>query len=135
MAISQLTSRILVPKTPKIAAYSNTSAVSATYYTLVNITNTRGKVLKTTMSSWANNSFQNIRFTVDGVQTVISGTAGTSNGSLGLQHNTSGGTLFFPFESIDYYTEISFFSSLQVELMQNSGSTTTIIGSINYCHE
>lgn len=136
MGIVNFPDRTIYTKQPKIYVYNNNTAVSGTYYTTVNATNTRGKITKislTTPSNYSNNIL-NIRVTIDGVINSIG--IPSVNYSVGLTHaTTSGATSYQAYQTIDYFCDVVFYSSCVVELMQNSGASIQLEGSIMYSVE
>lgn len=135
MAIVQIPSNIVVSKQPKVYVYHNGTAASGTYYTLVNISNTRGVLSKVTMSIAATtNNNCNLRITIDGITNTF-GNPTANYGAIGLNHgdNTTNG--WIAQNSFDYFCNITFFNSLTVELMQSSGGNQNIVGNVMYSTE
>ncbi len=138
MPIVSFPNTTVVSRAAKIFVYVNNTTVSGTYYTLVNSTGVRGKISKITITSGSVSS-QNmhIRVTIDGIQSIVSpNTAGTFGG-VGLDHNnnTANPSLYFPARSFDYYCDLTFLNSVQVEIMQNTGVSTELISNVMYNQE
>lgn len=133
MAIVNFPDKAIYPKQPKIFVYNNNTASSGTYYTSLNLTATRGKINKITLTASSGtaiyNSNLNIRVTIDGVVNTIG--VPSANYSVGLQHDTS----YPAYQSIDYFVDVLFYSSILIEFMHNNGGTANLQGNITYATE
>lgn len=134
MPIVQFPDRNVIPRVPKIFVYYNASTTANTYYTTVNSTGVRGRLTKITMSG-VPSQYHTIRITIDGVQASVSPTLSGTNGVVGLPHNVNGSAIFDAASSFDYYCDITFTNSIQVELMQSQASAQPIIGNVMYSQE
>lgn len=103
----------------------------STYHTMLNVTGA-GKLYRISMSTPASvgNQFHNIRITVDGVAVTL--TAAAQNYSRGFARNSNSSPDYGANNSFDYFSEISFYSSLKIDIMQNSTSTVTVHASADY---
>lgn len=135
MPIVQFPDRNVIPRVAKLFAYYNTTAATGVYYTTVNSTGVRGRLTKITMSGGANASNQTIRITIDGVQASVSPSLTATGAVVGLPHNANGSSINEATYSFDYYCDITFTNSIQVEFMQNWVASTTIIGNVMYSQE
>ena len=115
----------LVTTKPRVAALEQSSAVSATYYTVLDISGS-GKLTYAGMNIYSATSiaYLNIRITIDGVTQNLDAPNPATVG-----YFPSSGTNATKF---DYLADISFFNSLKVEIMQDSGSPLTIYGIVYY---
>lgn len=136
MAIVQIPSNVVVSKQPKVYVYTNNSSVSGTYYTLLSLTNSRGIISKITMANYNySNQYSNIRVTIDGTVNTFGNPTGGANGSLGLNHGLNTNDIFNAQNTFDYFCNITFLSSVTVELMQNTGTNIIIQGNVMYSTE
>lgn len=137
MAIINFPSKDVFTKQAKIFVYNNNTATSGTYYTTLNSTGAKGRLSKITLVYGSASVFNNnltIRVTIDGVANSVG--IPSTNVSVGLMHSgTSGGTIYNPSQSIDYFCDIVFYNSVLVEFMQNAAGTYAIEGSIMYSIE
>jgi hypothetical protein len=124
MPFQSIPSNIVTTK-PRTAGLNQTGALSGTYYTVVNVTGTGKLFLARNQYFGTSVSLTSmfIRVTVDGVQNAMQGTTSSMSGYVPNTGTT--GTSF------EHWTDISFNSSLQVEIMQNAG-TFDIYGTVNY---
>jgi hypothetical protein len=124
MPFQSIPSNIVTTK-PRTAGLDQASALSGTYYTVVNVTGTGKLFLARNQYFGSSIILSNlfIRITIDGVQNAIQGTTSSMSGYV---PNTALSGVSF-----EYWTDISFNSSLQVEIMQNAG-TYGIYGTVNY---
>jgi hypothetical protein len=135
MAIVQIPSNVVITKQPKVYVYHNGTATSGVYYTLVNISNTRGVLSKVTMSiATTTNNNCNLRISIDGVTNTF-GNPTAKYGAIGLNHGDNTTNSWISQNSFDYFCNITFFNSLTVELMQSSGGNQNVVGNVMYSTE
>jgi hypothetical protein len=114
------------PQRAKLAKFLQISAVSGTYYTVLDAIG-RGKIyaIMSTISEWDDQTDHiNLRITIDGKQEIIN-PANSINSYFGTSFYQSGETYPYQFTSkFDYIVELNFSSTVKVEIMQNFGTTT-----------
>lgn len=110
---------------PRVASLQQLSAVSTTYYTVLDATGagrlTYANIYADTFITATN---MNIRITIDGVANTLQAPLHAPVGYLassGLNAN-----------KFDYFTDIQFNTTLKVEIMQNTGSAANIYGAVHY---
>jgi hypothetical protein len=138
MPIVSFPNSTVVNRAAKIFVYVNNTTASGTYYTLVNSTGVRGRISKITITSGSVSSqYMTIRVTIDGVQSTISPSAAATFGGVGLDHNNNAAnvSLYFAGRSFDYYCDLTFLNSVQVEIMQNLGASQELISNVMYNQE
>jgi hypothetical protein len=124
------------PNTMKMVSMNNTSASLGTYYTVANITG-KGKLKR--VSAYVQGNYTNanlkIRLTIDGGTPFIIGvtegggtTASMSRGFGGWNNSASG----YIQNYTDILTNLSFNTSLLVEVMQNSNTLVPLDACIDY---
>jgi len=124
MPFQSIPSNIITTK-PRIASLAQVSAVSGTYYTVLDASSigelTYCNIHADSLIAATN---LNIRITVDGVANTIQA---PSIANIGYLASTSLNATRF-----DYMTDIRFNTSLKVEIMQNTGFTISIYGAVHY---
>ena len=135
MPITSIPSNIIIPKQPKIYVYTNNSSVVNTWYTAITATGIRGILSKIGFTTDTGlNTLLEIRITIDGVINTIGNPSG-QNGALGLNHGANTSNTYQALDSIDYFSNVFFYNSLQVEFRRIGGTGTQILGNIQYSTE
>lgn len=123
----------MVTKKPRAADLYQASAAQNTYYTLLNLTSTSGKLHRITVSllGW-DNQYINIRTTIDGIANVMNTGLALATQARGFAHNIYGSDQFASYRSYDTFLDVTFNSSLKIEVMQSNSNATALAASADY---
>lgn len=130
MPITSIPSKQVFPTQPKVANLNQT-ATGGVYYTVVDVTNSRGilsRAVVTTASAGMFNSNYQIRVTIDGITNTLS--TSFNNYAIGLNHTNSVGSADAE-KSLDLFFNTNFLNSLKVEIYIASG-TYQLVSSVFY---
>lgn len=128
--------QIIQPTKPYQACYNNAAAVTATYYTVLDISGRGIMNYGEIFSDAYGNNGLNFKITVDGTEYIVSGpvAAGTSILSAGkyiLDATTPRANTL----SLCYSQMVYFKSSLKVEIKHEGGANKVLSATVNYALE
>lgn len=136
MPISSLNTAFIQPTKPKTVSYTNTTAAVNTYYTVLSTTG-RGLLSRITLTNApaVENQYLNIRITIDGVQNTITGSnVNTARAFVHMDSNST--TNGYAKNSIDYFCNCYYKSSMTIEVMQSTyGTTFNLFCAVDYATE